>query len=78
MTVGFASAIVNGWLDGTFGTNWIKLHTADPGASGATAEHQHHPDRCRILPADGCRPAGRRPARHDDGRSRSWRSHTPS
>jgi hypothetical protein len=37
MTVGFASAIVNGWLDGTFGTNWIKLHTADPGASGATA-----------------------------------------
>jgi hypothetical protein len=37
MTVGFAAAIVNGWLDGTFGTNWVKLHTADPGASGATA-----------------------------------------
>lgn len=39
MTVGFASAIVNGWLDGTFATAtcWVKLHTADPGASGATA-----------------------------------------
>jgi hypothetical protein len=39
MTVGFASAIVNGWLDGTFATAtcWVKLHTADPGAAGATA-----------------------------------------
>jgi hypothetical protein len=39
MTVGFASAIVNGWLDGTFATAtcWAKLHTADPGAAGATA-----------------------------------------
>jgi hypothetical protein len=37
MAVGFAAAVVNGWLDGTFGTNWVKLHTADPGASGATA-----------------------------------------
>lgn len=39
MTVGFAAAAVNGWLDGTFATAtcWTKLHTADPGASGATA-----------------------------------------
>jgi hypothetical protein len=37
MTVGFAAAAVNGWLDGTFGTNWLKLHTGDPGAAGATA-----------------------------------------
>lgn len=37
MTVGLASAAVNGWLDGTFGTTFVKLHTADPGAAGATA-----------------------------------------
>lgn len=37
MTVGFAAAAVNGWLDTTFGTNWVKLHTGDPGAAGATA-----------------------------------------
>ncbi len=39
MTVGLASAIVNGWLDGTFATAtcYVKLHTADPGAAGATA-----------------------------------------
>lgn len=39
MTVGFSGAIVNGWLDGTFATStcWAKLHTADPGAAGATA-----------------------------------------
>lgn len=39
MTVGFASGVVNGWLDGTFATAtcYIKLHTGDPGASGATA-----------------------------------------
>ena len=39
MTVGLAAAIVNGWLDGTFATAtcYVKLHTADPGASGATA-----------------------------------------
>lgn len=39
MTVGFASATVNGWLDGTFATAtcWPKLHTADPGAAGTTA-----------------------------------------
>lgn len=39
MTVGLASGIVNGWLDTDFATAgaWIKLHTADPGASGATA-----------------------------------------
>ena len=39
MTVGFASGVVNGWLDGTFATAtcWVKLHTADPGAAGATA-----------------------------------------
>lgn len=39
MTVGVASSVANGWLDGTFATAtcWVKLHTADPGASGATA-----------------------------------------
>jgi hypothetical protein len=39
MTVGLAAAAVNGWLDGTFATAncWTKLHTGDPGASGATA-----------------------------------------
>ena len=37
MTVGLAAAPVNTFLDSTFGTNWIKLHTADPGAAGATA-----------------------------------------
>lgn len=39
MTVGLASSVVNGWLDGSFATAtcWVKLHTADPGASGATA-----------------------------------------
>ena len=39
MTVGIASGVANGWLDGTFATAtcWVKLHTADPGAAGATA-----------------------------------------
>jgi len=39
MTVGLASSVVNGWLDGTFSTTnaWVKLHTADPGSAGATA-----------------------------------------
>jgi hypothetical protein len=39
MTAGFAAAVVNGWLDGTFATAtaWVKLHTGDPGAAGATA-----------------------------------------
>jgi hypothetical protein len=39
MTVGLAASVVNGWLDGSFSTTnaWVKLHTADPGASGATA-----------------------------------------
>jgi hypothetical protein len=39
MTVGVAAAAANGWLDGTFATAtcFVKLHTGDPGASGATA-----------------------------------------
>lgn len=39
MTVGVASGVANGWLDGTFATAtcWVKLHTADPGSAGATA-----------------------------------------
>lgn len=38
MTLGFASSVVNGWLDGTFSTTnaWVKLFTGDPGASGAS------------------------------------------
>lgn len=39
MTTGITAAVANGWLDGTFATAtcFVKLHTADPGASGATA-----------------------------------------
>jgi hypothetical protein len=39
MTLGLAASVVNGWLDGSFSTTnaWVKLHTADPGAAGATA-----------------------------------------
>lgn len=39
MTVGFAAALVNGWLDAAFATAtcWVKLHTGDPGSAGATA-----------------------------------------
>ena len=37
MTVGLAAGIVNTFLDTTFGTTFVKLHTADPGAAGATA-----------------------------------------
>lgn len=39
MARGLAAGAVNGWLDGTFATAscWLKLHTADPGAAGATA-----------------------------------------
>lgn len=35
MTVGFAAALVNGWLDAAFATAncFVKLHTADPGLS---------------------------------------------
>jgi hypothetical protein len=38
MTLGFASAAVNGWLDGTFSTTnlWVKLHTGDPGSAGTS------------------------------------------
>lgn len=39
MAVGVTASVANGWLDGTFATAtcWVKLHTADPGAAGATA-----------------------------------------
>jgi hypothetical protein len=39
MAVGLAAALVNGWLDAAFATAtcWVRLHTADPGAAGATA-----------------------------------------
>jgi hypothetical protein len=37
MTLGITAAVANGWLDGTFGTVWGKLHTGDPGAAGNTA-----------------------------------------
>ena len=33
MTVGFAPAVVNGWMDG-LPTLWVQLHTGDPGAAG--------------------------------------------
>ena len=39
MTVGFAAGIVNNCLDTDFATAslFVKLHTGDPGAAGATA-----------------------------------------
>ena len=37
MTVGIASGVANSTLDSIFGTTFVKLHTADPGAAGATA-----------------------------------------
>ena len=37
MTTGLAAGPVNAFLDSTFGTTFVKLHTADPGAAGATA-----------------------------------------
>lgn len=37
MTAGLSAASVNAFLDTTFGTTFVKLHTADPGAAGATA-----------------------------------------
>ena len=39
MTIGVAAPVANGWLDGTYATatSYTKLHTADPGAAGATA-----------------------------------------
>lgn len=39
MTVGFAAATVNSWLDSVFATAscFVQLHTADPGAAGTTA-----------------------------------------
>lgn len=36
MTTGLTAAIVNGWLDTDFATNWIKLHTGDPGSAGTS------------------------------------------
>jgi hypothetical protein len=39
MALGFAAGVVNTWLDSVFATAncYVKLHTADPGAAGATA-----------------------------------------
>jgi len=37
MTVGIAAASANSLLDTLLTTNYIKLHTGDPGAAGATA-----------------------------------------
>ena len=36
MTVGVASGIANGWLDGIGGW-YVQTHTADPGAAGTTS-----------------------------------------
>ncbi len=36
MTVGIATASANSALDTLLATNFIKLHTGDPGAAGAT------------------------------------------
>ena len=39
MAVGVAASVANGWLDGSFATAtcYVRLHTGDPGVSGATA-----------------------------------------
>lgn len=37
MTTGLVASYVNGWLDTDFATNYVKLHTADPGSAGTTA-----------------------------------------
>lgn len=37
MATGISATVANGWLDTTFGTTWVKLHTGDPGSAGATA-----------------------------------------
>lgn len=37
MAVGMASGQANSILDSEYGTSWIQLHTADPGAAGTTA-----------------------------------------
>lgn len=37
MTIGFSATGLNGALDTLFGTTYVKLHTGDPGAAGATA-----------------------------------------
>lgn len=36
MTLGVASSVANGWLDGTYSTTnaWVKMFVGDPGASG--------------------------------------------
>lgn len=36
MTRGLVASYVNGWLDTDFATNWIKLHTGDPGSAGTS------------------------------------------
>lgn len=35
MTTGISASVVNGWLDGTYGTTYVKLHTGDPGSAGS-------------------------------------------
>lgn len=34
---GLKTSVANGWLDGSFGTVFAALHTADPGTAGTTA-----------------------------------------
>lgn len=34
---GLKTSIANGWLDGSFGTVYAALHTADPGTAGTTS-----------------------------------------
>lgn len=33
---GLKTSVANGWLDGSFGTVFAALHTADPGTAGTT------------------------------------------
>lgn len=34
---GLKTSVANGWLDGSFGTVYAALHTADPGSAGTTS-----------------------------------------
>lgn len=36
MTRGMAASVLNGWLDTAFATVFVRLHTGDPGAAGAS------------------------------------------
>lgn len=42
---GLKASVANGWLDGSFGTVYAALHTADPGTAGSTSPSAGDPSR---------------------------------